>query len=83
VKLKEFIRKLKDFDEDLLVTFGDDYSMGGMAYTKEHSDLFRGSLEVVETPIGSYVRMVKAPKGQYLLIDLSNADIFTPDDFKK
>jgi hypothetical protein len=83
VKLKEFIRKLKDFDEELLVTFLEDFNSGGVVCSKEHSDLFRGSLNVETTPIGCYVRHKKDEKGKYLFIDLVNSSFFTQDDFKE
>jgi hypothetical protein len=82
MKVKEFIRLLKNFDENLMVTFADDYGMGALAFTKEHSSILRGRLESVETPLGDYVRFKHDEKGSYLMVSLEASEIFKPEDVK-
>lgn len=83
VKVKELIRKLKDFDENAIVIFGDDARMGGMIYMKAPENFSRGNLRVQDTPIGPYVNLEKSDKGQYLVFDLTDSGFFTVDDFQK
>ena len=83
MKVKELIRKLKDFDENAIVIFGDDARMGGVIYMKAPENLYRGNLKVEDTPIGPYVNLNKSEKGQYLVFDLRESGFYTVDDFQK
>ena len=83
MKVKELRNLLKNFDDNLIVTFGEDCRTGGRIFNKEHSDIQIGNLLVEETSIGPFVRFREDPKGQYLVIDFTNSKIFTVDDFQK
>ena len=83
MKVKELRNLLKSFDDNLIVTFGEDCRTGGRIFNKEHSAIQTGKLVVEETSIGPFVRFREDPKGPYLVIDFTESKIFTVDDFQK
>jgi hypothetical protein len=83
MKVKDLRKILKNFDDNLIVIFGEDCRMGGRIFNKEHSCLEVGVLGVEETAVGPFVRFRQEDKGNFLLMDFSKSEIFTPDDFQK
>lgn len=83
MKVKDLRKLLKNFDDNLIVIFGEDCRMGGKIFHKEHSTTEIGVLGVEDTPIGPYVRFKPSDEGNFLLVDFSNSEIFKVDDFQK
>jgi hypothetical protein len=83
LKVKELRKLLKNFDDNLIVIFGEDCRTGGRIFNKEYSDIKKGNLKVQETVIGPYIQFKDDDDGPYLLIDFTNSRIYTVDDFQK
>jgi len=83
MKVKELRKLLKNFDDNLIVVFGEDCRLGGRVFSKEYTDIKKGSLKAEETVMGPYIKFREDDDGPFLLIDFTNSRIYTIDDFQK
>ena len=84
MKVKELIRKLKEFDENLEVTISSMNLKTGfndVDIFNKNMEFYRGDLNILPTPIVDVVTCVKDNKGKYLIIDINESDFYTGQDF--
>jgi DNA/RNA endonuclease YhcR with UshA esterase domain len=84
MKVKELIRKLKEFDESLEVTITTvpvNRTIGEITIYTKDIEMYRGNLEVIPTPIVDVVNCVKDKKGKYLILDVNESDFYVGSDF--